>query len=57
MRFRLLAILLAFSAMAQGQSLKNYFKKQDSSLREIQVFKSRADPHILAVIVVDEPDW
>jgi hypothetical protein len=40
-----------------AQSLKNDFKKKDSLIKEVQVFKSKDDPFIVAVIAVTAPDW
>ncbi|MFT3701763.1 MAG: hypothetical protein QM802_05310 [Agriterribacter sp.] len=57
MRITITLIALSTTLTISAQSLNDYFKKQDSLVKEIQIFKSKNDPSILAVIAATEPDW
>jgi hypothetical protein len=57
MHIRLLLVCLFVTLTASAQSLKDYFKKQNRLIKDVEIFKSKDDSFVVAVIGVIEPDW
>ncbi|HEX6426065.1 MAG TPA: hypothetical protein VF008_00215, partial [Niastella sp.] len=57
MRTILILVSFLITLTTSAQSLMNYFKKKDSLIQDVQVFKSKDNPSVAAVIAVTDPDW
>jgi len=50
MRIILILVSLLITLTTVAQTLKNDFKKKDSLIKDVQVFISKDDPSVVAVI-------
>ena len=57
MRTFLIFVFFLAALSASAQSLKGYFKKKDSLVKDVQTFKSKDGPSVVAVIAVTVHDW
>jgi hypothetical protein len=57
MHIILILVSLLITLTTAAQTLKNDFIKKDSLIKDVQVFISKDDPSVVAVIAVTEPDW